>query len=217
MLRAGGGSNCGKDVDDARFRCPDKDLQTSLETSNTATKSPFRGHISVTRTRYGGFMQEVEVRRSRRRRKSVQAYREDGKTIVLIPAHFTRAQEKRYVESMIAQLDQREQRRRPSDEELMVRAAELNDRFLGGVAVPQSIRWVTNQNSRWGSCTVGEGTIRLSHRLQGMPDWVVDYVIIHELAHLLHSNHGAGFWALVNRYPKTERARGFLEGVSHKR
>ncbi|MCW2747155.1 MAG: family metallopeptidase [Nocardioidaceae bacterium] len=162
-------------------------------------------------------MQEVEVRRSRRRRKSVQAYREDGKTIVLIPAHFTRAQEKRYVESMIAQLDQREQRRRPSDEELMVRAAELNDRFLGGVAVPQSIRWVTNQNSRWGSCTVGEGTIRLSHRLQGMPDWVVDYVIIHELAHLLHSNHGAGFWALVNRYPKTERARGFLEGVSHKR
>ncbi|CAN5290330.1 M48 family metallopeptidase [soil metagenome] len=157
------------------------------------------------------------MRRSRRRRKSVQAYREDGKTIVLIPAHFTRAQEQRYVESLIAQLDQREQRRRPSDEELMVRAAELNDRHLGGVAVPQSIRWVTNQNSRWGSCTVGEGTIRLSHRLQGMPDWVVDYVIIHELAHLLHANHGAGFWALVNRYPKTERARGFLEGVSHKR
>jgi len=76
------------------------------------------------------------------------------------------------------------------------------------------VRWVDNQNQRWGSCTVVDRTIRLSSRLQGMPTWVVDYVLLHELAHLLVPGHGPDFWQWVDRYPKTERARGFLEGVS---
>ncbi len=76
------------------------------------------------------------------------------------------------------------------------------------------MRWVTNQNTRWGSCTPSEGTIRLSHRLRTMPPWVIDYVLVHELVHLLVPGHGADFWALVARYPRTERAKGFLEGVA---
>ncbi|MEO7981809.1 MAG: M48 family metallopeptidase, partial [Sporichthyaceae bacterium] len=51
-------------------------------------------------------------------------------------------------------------------------------------------------------------------RLQGMPSWVVDYVLVHELVHLLVPGHGPDFWAHVDRYPRTERARGYLEGVS---
>ncbi len=76
------------------------------------------------------------------------------------------------------------------------------------------MRWVDNQKSRWGSCTPGDRTIRLSARLQGMPQWVVDYVLIHELAHLLESGHDARFWAWVDNYPRAERARGYLEGWS---
>jgi predicted metal-dependent hydrolase len=72
------------------------------------------------------------------------------------------------------------------------------------------IRYVTNQNHRFGSCTPSNATIRLSHRLAEMPVWVLDYVIVHELAHLLQANHSARFWKLVNRYKLTERARGFL-------
>ena len=75
------------------------------------------------------------------------------------------------------------------------------------------MRWVTNQNTRWGSCTPAEGSIRLSHRLQGMPEYVVDYVLVHELAHLLVPGHGPRFWRLLEAYPRTERARGYLEGV----
>ena len=75
------------------------------------------------------------------------------------------------------------------------------------------MRWVTNQNTRWGSCTPSEGSIRLSHRLQGMPEYVVDYVLLHELAHLLVPGHGPRFWRLLEAYPRTERARGYLEGV----
>jgi predicted metal-dependent hydrolase len=54
--------------------------------------------------------------------------------------------------------------------------------------------------------------IRLSSRLQALPGWVVDYVLVHELAHLLEPGHGPAFHRLVERYPRAERAEGFLEG-----
>ncbi|RAG86240.1 metal-dependent hydrolase [Streptacidiphilus pinicola] len=157
--------------------------------------------------------QNVEVRRSARRSRTVSAYREDGRTIVLIPARMTAAEEKRWVERMLDRLDARESRPVRGDEELSARACELSRKYLGGRAEPRSVRWVTNQNTRWGSCTPSERTIRLSHRLQGMPDYVVDYVLLHELAHLLEPDHGSRFWALLDAYPRTERARGYLEGV----
>lgn len=100
-----------------------------------------------------------------------------------------------------------------TDETLEKRARELNRQYFGGRLKWQSVRWVTNQNSRFGSCTPADGTIRLSHRLAAMPAWVRDYVLIHELAHLVEANHGPKFWELVNRFPLTERARGYLMAV----
>jgi predicted metal-dependent hydrolase len=107
-----------------------------------------------------------------------------------------------------------ERRAQRSDAELMSRARELSDRHLAGRAVPASVRWVDNQESRWGSCTPADRAIRLSRRLVGMPDYVVDYVLLHELAHLLVPGHSADFWALLEDYPRLERARGYLEGVA---
>lgn len=156
----------------------------------------------------------VEVRRSRRRSRTVTAYREDGRTIVAIPARFTRAQEREWVRRMLDRLATQEQRRRPSDDQLVRRAAELSARYLAGRAVPSSVRWSGNQGRRWGSCSVGDGSIRISDRLRGMPSWVTDYVLLHELTHLLHAGHGPEFWAELEAYPRTERARGFLEGYS---
>jgi predicted metal-dependent hydrolase len=156
----------------------------------------------------------VEVRRSRRRRRTVSAYREDDKVVVLIPARLSRAEEREWVATMLARLERSEKRRRPSDESLTRRAHGLNDKYLGGLARADSVRWVDNQNSRWGSCTPTDRTIRLSRRLQGMPSWVIDYVLVHELAHLLEPGHSPEFWGWVDRYPKAERAKGFLEGVA---
>ncbi|SDC03738.1 hypothetical protein SAMN05660690_0292 [Geodermatophilus telluris] len=158
----------------------------------------------------------VEVRRSARRRRTVTAYRESGRTIVLIPAAFTPAEERRWVAQMVAKLQTREERRRRSlggDAELMARAGALSAAHLDGVPRPASVRWVDNQQRRWGSCTPSDGSIRLSSRLRSMPEYVVDYVLVHELAHLVEAGHDARFWALVARYPLAERARGFLEGV----
>jgi predicted metal-dependent hydrolase len=157
----------------------------------------------------------VEVRRSRKRRRTVSAYRDDdGTVVVLVPDRFTRAEEQEWVATMLARLERSERRRRPGDEELTRRALSLSRAHLDGRAQPQSVRWVSNQNSRWGSCTPADGSIRLSTRLQGMPEWVVDYVLVHELAHLLEPAHDAAFWAWVDRYPRAERAKGYLEGVS---
>src|SRR6201999_4099906 len=79
---------------------------------------------------------------------------------------------------------------------------------------PVSVRWVGTMRTRWASCTPADGTIRLSERLRPMPSWVQDYVLVHELAHLLVAGHHPAFWGLVERSPKTERARGYLDGVS---
>ncbi|MDX3095961.1 M48 family metallopeptidase [Streptomyces sp. ME01-24h] len=156
---------------------------------------------------------EVEVRRSARRRRTVSAYREGDVTVVLIPARMSAAEEKRWVTVMLDKLAAQDSRRRLGDDGLTARAAQLSAQYLGGRAIPRTVRWVTNQNSRWGSCTPAEGSIRLSHRLQGMPEYVVDYVLLHELAHLLVPGHGSDFWKLLESYPRTERARGYLEGV----
>ncbi|WP_340376316.1 M48 family metallopeptidase [Streptomyces sp. SS7] len=155
----------------------------------------------------------IEVRRSTRRRRTVSAYREGDRTIVLIPARMSAAEEQRWVGVMLDKLAAQESKRVPGDAELTERAERLSAQCFGGRARPTSVRWVTNQNTRWGSCTPAEGSIRLSHRLQGMPDYVVDYVLAHELAHLLVPGHGPDFWRLLEAYPRTERARGYLEGV----
>ncbi|NES15375.1 MULTISPECIES: M48 family metallopeptidase [Micromonospora] len=159
----------------------------------------------------------VEVRRSQRRRRTVSAYRDGERVVVLIPDQFSRAEESEWVDRMLARLAAREGRLARSDDELLARATRLINLYLpehGAAAVPTSVRWVTNQNGRWGSCTPADRTIRISHRIQDMPDWVVDYVLLHELAHLIVPSHNASFWGLVGRYPKTERARGYLEGVA---
>ncbi len=156
----------------------------------------------------------VEVRRSRRRRRTVSAYREGGRTIVLIPARFTVAEERRWVDTMLGRLAAGDRRRRPSDVALTSRAELLSGRFLGGLARPSTVRWVGNQQNRWGSCTPADRSIRVSERLKGTPGYVLDYVLLHELAHLLEPAHDPAFWRLLEGYPRVERARGYLEGVA---
>jgi predicted metal-dependent hydrolase len=162
-----------------------------------------------------GLPDGVEVRRSTRRRRSVTAYREDGRTVVVVPQRMSRAEIVPYVEELVGRLAARERRGRRTDAELQARAALLSRRHLDGRAVPSSVRWVTNQRRRWGSCTPADGTIRLSDRLVAMPEHVVDYVLLHELVHLLVADHGPDFEAWMRRYPRLLEARAFLAGVDH--
>ncbi|GAA4090260.1 M48 family metallopeptidase [Actinomadura miaoliensis] len=144
----------------------------------------------------------------------MSAYRDGDKVVVMLPSRLSKAEEEQWIATILERLAEKERRRRPTDADLQTRARELSRRYLGGRVEPVSVRWVGNQRTRWGSCTPDDGTIRLSTRLRGMPGWVVDYVLVHELAHLIVPGHGPGFWELVANYPKAERARGYLEGVA---
>jgi predicted metal-dependent hydrolase len=124
---------------------------------------------------------------------------------VTVPATMSRAEEEHWVNEMLRRIGRRQ---RAASPDLHDRAQALAGRF--GLAVPISTRWVDNQQYRWGSCTPTDGTIRISSRLAKEPAWVLDYVLVHELAHLQVSGHGKAFWEIVNRYPLAERARGFL-------
>jgi len=155
----------------------------------------------------------VHIIRSAQRRKTVGARLEDGVLIVRAPASMSDKDLAPIIDGLKRRMRRRSAAGPQTDEELEKRAREINRKYFGGRLQWNTIRYVTNQNSRFGSCTPEDGTIRLSHRLAAMPAWVRDYVLVHELAHLIEGNHGPRFWKLVNRYPLTERARGYLMAV----
>jgi predicted metal-dependent hydrolase len=160
----------------------------------------------------------VEVRRSARRRRTVSAYRSGDTVVVLLPARTSKADENYWVTEMLRRLERSEARRhaprRASDEDLMTRSRRLSAQYLGGKAEPSSVRWVPPMRTRWGSATPADGSIRISERLRETPAWVLDYVLVHELAHLIEPGHTPAFWQLVAHYPRAERAIGFLQGIS---
>jgi hypothetical protein len=151
----------------------------------------------------------VEVVRSDRRRRTVQA-RLDGDVVrVRVPATMSRADEARWVEELVGRI---ERRSLAAGVDLAERAAAVARRF--GLPAPASIRWSDVQGARWGSCTPATGEIRVSTRLVGLPPWVLDYVLVHELAHLVVPDHSPAFRAIVDRYPRAERAKGYLQAVA---
>ena len=157
---------------------------------------------------------EVKVVRSKRRKKTVEVRLESGVLVVRAPATISDAELSSIIEKLKAKIENKQRCRQfESDASLEARAQKLNRRYFDGKLTWSSIRYVTNQNRRFGSCTPSHGTIRISHRVADMPAWVRDYVIVHELAHLVEPNHSSAFWDLVNRYPKTERARGYLIAI----
>ena len=123
----------------------------------------------------------------------------------------TRSEERTWVDRMVTRITDRERiERLNARRSLPVMAERLNDEYFGGKLRWSSILYVANQRDRYGSCTPEGGSIRISDRVAGWPVWVREYVVVHELAHLLVPDHGRRFRRLVDRYPHAERARGFL-------
>ena len=151
----------------------------------------------------------VEVIRSDKRNKTVSARIVDGVIRVRIPAWMTAEDEARFVDDVVERI---ERERRSNAIDLDARSRTLSDDY--GLPYATSITWSKVQRQRWGSCTVGSGDIRISDRLVDVPPWVLDSVIIHELAHLVVPHHGPEFDRIVQRYPLHERATGYLMAVS---
>jgi predicted metal-dependent hydrolase len=161
---------------------------------------------------------DVKILRSQRRKKTISAREVDGVIHLYLPMGLSREEEAKYVQwaekRFEAKRRKTELRENNADAELEKRAQALNKRYFGGQLAWERICYTTEQNgSTFGICNTKNRTIRISDRLLKMPKFVHDYVVVHELAHLHVPSHGPAFWALVNRYPKTERARGYLMAV----
>jgi hypothetical protein len=155
---------------------------------------------------------EVEVLISKRRKKTSEAKWVRGRIVVSLPAHLDVASRQKTIDWLVDRLLTRHRLQSGlTDEGLLARAIELSDRYLVG-ARPVSVRWVTNQTARWGSCSYYSGEIRVSHRLRVVPEWVLDSVLVHEVAHLTYPDHSRAFHKLAGAYPRHKEAGVFLAG-----
>ncbi|MCI9889319.1 M48 family metallopeptidase [Micrococcales bacterium 31B] len=156
----------------------------------------------------------VVLRRSARRKRTLSSRLHGDRIIVSVPAAFNERSQR----DLLHRLLHRTLRRRASeslgDAELLQRSVVVARAHLDSVPQPASVRWVTNQGSRWGSCTPDTGQIRISHRLQRVPSWVLDAVLFHEMIHLVIPGHGPEFRALERRYPRLDEANTFLSGYA---
>ena len=156
---------------------------------------------------------EIRIIRSKKRRKTVQAREIGGVLEILASAHMSDKQLEPILKDFTARINRHKKLSKLDDQALERRANVLNRKYFDNLLHWESIRWVTNQERRHGSCNTDSGTIRISHRIAEMPRFVQDYVIVHELAHLIEPNHSQRFWELVYQYPRAERARGYLMAV----
>lgn len=157
----------------------------------------------------------VEIRPSTRRRKTVGAHWEGDTIVVVVPHRLPKRQQREFAASLSAQLIEARRQTHPSDAELLARSLDLLARHLPEVAPPASVNWTNRERSRWGSCTLADRTIRINDLLRGVPSWVLDAILVHELAHLVRPRHDADFQELVARYPRTADADLYLAGLQH--
>lgn len=155
---------------------------------------------------------EIRVVRSSRRKRSISAYREQGAIVIQVPARLSNSKVSAVIPEMVEKILTREAREKISDSELFYRANELLARYLPEFSIaPASVAW-RPMNERWGSCTTIDRTIRISDRLNGAPDYVVDYLLVHELIHLMIPDHGPQFEALLARFEASDKASAYLDG-----
>lgn len=155
---------------------------------------------------------EFRVIRSKRRRRSIQALRQNGAIEIHIPDRMSRREELEIVPEMVELVLSREAKIRKSDGDLLKLALGVKERFLPEFTEnPASVAWRT-MRERWGSCTTVDRTIRISDRLAQAPKYVLEYILLHELIHLRYSDHGPEFNSLLERCPDGVRAEAYLEG-----
>ena len=161
-----------------------------------------------------------ELRRSGRKTLSVEVGRE-GQVIVRAPLRLSQKRIEQFVAAHADWITRAQQRQRarlaahPEPDEArqaaLIRRARTElppkvARYAREMGVQPAAVTITAARTRFGSCSA-KNRICFSWRLMEYPEAAVDYVVVHELAHIVHKNHGPQFWALVERYLPDWRAR----------
>ena len=186
---------------------------TNSEDSNSPDRAPALVEQTLDGETLPGISEgEIIVIRSTRRKKNISAYRQGGRIVVSIPARMSKADERAMVPEMVAKIRAQEAAATMSEERLATRVDELLSELAPEISLrPSSINW-RGMRERWGSCTSTDRTIRISDRLKGSPDYVLDYVLFHEAIHLQFFDHGPEFKAILSRVPLEDQAEAYLSG-----
>jgi hypothetical protein len=156
---------------------------------------------------------EVEIRASSRRKKTGTAHWSGSRIVVQIPARLRGRERVAFVDDLVVRLLTQRPQSSAGDATLEERAVVLAELYNDGV-LPSSVRWVNNQQARWASCSPASREIRVSSRLRQCPEWVIDAVLVHELAHLQEADHSTQFYAIADRHPRQVDSALFLEGYA---
>ncbi len=156
---------------------------------------------------------EVEIRASSRRKKTGTAHWSGSRIVVQIPARIRGRERAAFVDDLVVRLLSQRPQNAAGDASLEARARILAGQFNDGVE-PSSVRWVKNQQARWASCSPASREIRVSSRLRQCPEWVIDAVLVHELAHLQEADHSPRFNEIADRHPRQGDSALFLEGYA---
>ncbi len=158
---------------------------------------------------------QIELIRSKKRKKTIEGKIIDTTLRIYLPDNLSTKDEKRYIKTITEKMEKKHLKKQlNSNTDLQNRAAKINKQYFND-QLDYSIQFVTNQQKKYGSCTPASKSIRISDQIADYPSFVQDYLIIHELAHLIHANHSKAFWELVHKYPYVERAKGFLYAVEY--
>ncbi|MHB2027475.1 MAG: M48 metallopeptidase family protein [Acidimicrobiales bacterium] len=176
-----------------------------------AGSSSAKTHVSVEPPQFN--RPEVEIRASSRRKKTGAAHWSGSRIVVQIPARIRGRERRIFVDELVERLMTQRPQSSASDAALEERARVLAELYNDAVA-PASVRWVNNQRARWASCSPASREIRVSSRLRECPEWVIDAVLVHELAHLHEADHSPAFYAIANRHPRQDDSELFLEGYA---
>jgi hypothetical protein len=156
---------------------------------------------------------EVEIRASSRRKKTGNAHWSGSRIVVQIPARIRGRERRVFVDELVERLMTQRPQNAAGDGALEERARVLAELYNDSV-MPASVRWVSNQQARWASCSPGTREIRVSSRLRQCPEWLIDAVLVHELAHLQEADHSTRFYEIANRHPRQDDSALFLDGYA---
>lgn len=163
----------------------------------------------------------LEIEILRRRRRTVELRLEHGRLRARVPLRISKAE----LDSLLPELreklwDHLSRHRVFHEARLRELSLEVAARHLVDLDLPPfTVHFSRRQQKRWGSCTLDShdhrGSIRISDRLRGHPNWVLEHLLLHELIHLVVGNHGQRFYALLARDPHHERAEAYLEALEN--
>lgn len=176
---------------------------------------------------------EVEIIRSKRRSMAIQI-RTDGSVVVRVPMHASDRAIKRFVSAHARWIaDNRgqmfERRKKLADNPYDIPAWEslsAADKKIAKQKIMEHVDYyarrmeidygsisMRNQKSRWGSCS-SKGNLNFNYRLAYLPEELLDYVVVHELAHRRHMDHSTAFWEEVETYyPAYKKCRQMLNDI----